>query len=629
MYSSLSDIIQKKGSSIVERLEPMNIIEFAESKQGLDMTLFPMQKFILKTFYKLPLSEDINENRIIIRDMFNEVTLHEFSERETIDFLYKNKLINMNYEDIYEKKLPFSDVMFFVGRRGSKTKMTNIIIAYSLYELLFYDNPHWMFNNKPVTDEISVTVVSNHSRGGNRQFRELIGLVAKSKFFRPYIAGKTKDGYWFKTKEFMRLEKLGHTENLGNIRVSSSAANYGVRGDANLAGALDEFCHLMDSENNDKENPLDKAMWEALAPSTYEYVATQGPAKGKSFGKMFILSSPNGKKGLAYQMYEESFEKKTRLMLNMPSFYVNITLDSNKLKADYDVSESSYEQEILAKFTSKISKWIHNPNLILAASNKNNPNILGWNVNKNYTYYMGIDFALRGDLMSFAIVHTEPTIPANYSPIEDKYAGLLAQDGQIYVVDYIYSNQAQPGTAMDIEYLVKQVSKAIYIYGVRKGAYDQWSRDTIEKFLKKFSVNNVLECMSATQVLNNSMASIYKQLVMEGRIITPNDEDTYPDYSGDWNMTYLDEVFRLVEYRGRNGLIKVENPSGHDDRYKAVEKAIYLAYTKAAPLSTSLYGSNEVSVGIPGKGVIGGGANDMYNRYRAGRSKKYDGMRPA
>ena len=88
---------------------------------------------------------------------------------------------------------------------------------------------------------------------------------------------------------------------------------------------------------------------------------------------------------------------------------------------------------------------------------------------------------------------------------------------------------------------------------------------------------------------NNDLSKTYKQLASEGRIITPRDDCTYPIHTTDWDMTYLEEVFQLMEYRSRNGMIKVENPSGHDDRYKAVEKAIYLAYTKAAPTITSLY----------------------------------------
>lgn len=598
---AITDIVKQTGKDAVGELSPLNIIEFAESKEGLNLTLYPMQRLILKLFYRLPLSTDINENKIIIRDEFNDVILHEFCERDCLDFLYNKRYCNLSYYDIYIDKVPFRNAQLYIGRRGTKTMLTTIISAYTIYELLFYHDPHSLFHNKPLVSEIAITLVSNHTRGSSRQYRELTGAIAKSKFFRPYIGGDSKEGFWLKTKAFIELQNRGMTTSSqrGNIRISSSAANYGIRGDSNIAGVLDEFCIYADSEVSEKDNPIDRAVYEALAPSTFEYVDNNG----RRWGKMFILSSPNGKKGEGYRMYEESFTAKNSLMLNMPSPFVNTRLDPLELRAMSETNRASFEQEILAMFNSRISHWIENGKLILAASDKNRPNQAGYGINLKHTYYMGIDFALDGDGTAVAIAHSEPKVPKSYAPIEPGLEKLLATSGDIYVVDYIYLIQPEPGKTLDIEGLVKKIARLVKQYNVQKGYYDQWSKGTIEKFLKQAGLNSVLECLTATIRSNNDLASVYKQLTREGRIITPNDKETFPEYSSDWNMTYLDEVFQLVEYKKAGGMIKVENPSGHDDRYKAVEKAVYLAYTKQIPTVRQLYSDNPAAFDIENRCV--------------------------
>ncbi|EJF05931.1 hypothetical protein ThvES_00020020, partial [Thiovulum sp. ES] len=56
----------------------MDIVTFAESKSGLGLKLYPGQKFIFKLFYNMPLSDSLEDNKIVIRDQFNEAILHTF-----------------------------------------------------------------------------------------------------------------------------------------------------------------------------------------------------------------------------------------------------------------------------------------------------------------------------------------------------------------------------------------------------------------------------------------------------------------------------------------------------------------------------------------------------------------------
>ena len=96
---AFADTLLQLSSKNIDDSKPMNIIDFAQSKFGLGVKLYPGQRFILKLFYGLPLDDKVDEtDPIIIRDQFNEKTVHTFSEREFLDFLYLEKRINIDFE---------------------------------------------------------------------------------------------------------------------------------------------------------------------------------------------------------------------------------------------------------------------------------------------------------------------------------------------------------------------------------------------------------------------------------------------------------------------------------------------------------------------------------------------------
>ena len=82
-----------------------------------------------------------------------------------------------------------------------------------------------------------------------------------------------------------------------------------------------------------------------------------------------------------------------------------------------------------------------------------------------------------------------------------------------------------------------------------------------------------------------------------------------PDYP-----EFIDEVFSLKETVGRNGLIKVENTSEHDDRFVSVAKALYLCYINQDKTATVLGSSSRV-------GIIGSTRRNVYNAGVSGLNK--------
>lgn len=90
-----------------------NILEYIESGWGLSMRLYPVQRFLVKLYYHLPLNNDVRD--INISDMFNAKIVYRFTELEYLDFLYKEGRCNIDTQD-HERR----ELLLAIGRRGGK-----------------------------------------------------------------------------------------------------------------------------------------------------------------------------------------------------------------------------------------------------------------------------------------------------------------------------------------------------------------------------------------------------------------------------------------------------------------------------------------------------------------------------
>ena len=70
-----------------------NVLQYAEASWGLDMGLYPVQRFIVKLYYNMPLDDKIRD--IFVTDMFKSRVLYEFTEVEYLKFLYSEGRCNI------------------------------------------------------------------------------------------------------------------------------------------------------------------------------------------------------------------------------------------------------------------------------------------------------------------------------------------------------------------------------------------------------------------------------------------------------------------------------------------------------------------------------------------------------
>lgn len=109
----------------------VDIITFVESPWGLNFKLFPVQRFILKSFYGMHLD---NINKVInVPDEINERILYNFTELEFLKFLAEEGRCNTDF--IEDKN--FNELVLVLGRRAGKCRSINDIISTTIGSITF------------------------------------------------------------------------------------------------------------------------------------------------------------------------------------------------------------------------------------------------------------------------------------------------------------------------------------------------------------------------------------------------------------------------------------------------------------------------------------------------------------
>ena len=113
----------------------VDIVTFIEAPWGLAIKLMPVQKFIVKTLYGLPL-DNVN-NTIEVPDMTNERILYTFTEQSFLKWLHAEGRCNT---DVTEGKI-FQELVLAAGRRSGKSTMASCISNYEFYKLVKRGDP--------------------------------------------------------------------------------------------------------------------------------------------------------------------------------------------------------------------------------------------------------------------------------------------------------------------------------------------------------------------------------------------------------------------------------------------------------------------------------------------------------
>lgn len=540
-----------------------NIIEFASAPWGLGMgsvegipPLFPVQKFIFKCYYNIPLSG--KERNIIVKDRFNEKVRFQFNELEYLHFLHEEGRINVS-EITGNSNDTRPNLVLVIGRRGCKSSSIAVLVAFETYKLLKKICPQSYYNIMP-DQEIRISCIATNQEQASELFRMITGHLERSEYFRRFRNKPTQTYMQLSTSRDIEQYGLGQRP---SIRiVASPCSGRGLRGHNNIIAVLDEMAYFFESETSlDKS---DSTIYDAVTPSTAKFSSPQGD----SHGRVISISSPASRSGKFFELYQRSFESDCQdlLMVKAPTWEVDYTLSPKILRAKYAENPTGYDVEYGANFSDRVSGWLENEQMLRA-------NIIPGLKLKKLSYdrtphFMGIDVGLKNDGTAVAITHIEKK---NIGGIQKNVIELDAID-----VRYAFDEEKEFFTPEEIAEWLYSFTQKFFIV---KGIMDQYYGMAIIPLLTDKNVKQI----ETVHVSRDYSSKIYQNLmtkILDNGLRIPESEERIVNGKKTKDLELITELLTLQMVIHSKYLISVKAPQikgMHDDLSDAYARSVYLA----------------------------------------------------
>lgn len=579
-----------------------NIVEFAEAPWGLGLgateevpPLYPVQRFLLKCYYNIPL--DDGEKNIIIKDRFNEKVRFHFSEMEYLHFLFEEGRININEvtgnpEDVR------SNLLLVIGRRGLKTSSIALLISYEIYKLLRKYNPHQYYNIM-AGDEIRFSCIATNKEQATELFSRITGHIERSDYFKRFRNRPTLNYMQLSTEHDVESYGMGGRP---SIRVvASPCSGRGLRGHNNMIVVFDEMAYFFEADTSIDRS--DRVIYEAVTPS----VAKFNSPDGQPHGRIISISSPGTRSGKFFELYQRAFEPDCNdlLMIQAPTWEVDYTLSPKYLRSKFAENPTSYMSEFGAQFSDRISGWIDNEQILRV-------NIVPGLRTKQLSYeriphFMGIDIGLKNDGTAIAITHIvrkdTPNGPRDFIELD-------CAD-----VRYAKDEKKEHFRPEEIAEWIAGYTKRFFIV---KGIMDQYYGLAIVPAL----FENGIKQIEAVHVSRDFSSKVYQNLMskmLDASLRIPEGEPHVQEGRKTSDLSLVTELLTLQATQHSQYMITVQAPDVkgmHDDLSDAYARSVYLAtdYLKQGGLSSVKSNIAKVT----GQGVT-------YKRYlrKARRSSLY------
>ena len=267
----MQNLVSDYRAKISKDSATVDIITFSEAAWGLNFNLFPMQKFILKVFYGLPL--DNEEKSIPLPDQLNTKILDWFTETEMMDYLISNKRTNLR--DYTPGKMR-REFMLCCGRRASKSNIISLIGGYETYRVVKMGNPQAYFGF-PSGSEIDITTVAAVDEQAATLFNMIKNRAVDCAYLKDRISASTQTYFSLFTDDDLKANRDA------SIRIyCGGAGSSALRSKNNLVVVMDEAAHF---PQYGRGNLAD--VWQALTPSVASFVPV-----GKREGEGKIMPQP-------------------------------------------------------------------------------------------------------------------------------------------------------------------------------------------------------------------------------------------------------------------------------------------------------------------------------------------------
>lgn len=559
---SLSDICTTFVSSTkLKDDSDKNIIEFAKAPWGLGMgtmegvpPLYPVQEFILKCYYNIPL--DGEDHKIIINDRFNEKERFRFTELEYLKFLNDEGRINIKEVTgaVEDNRL---DLELIIGRRGTKTSTISVITSFETYKLLKKHFPQEYYRIMP-DDEIRITCIATNQEQAGELFRRITGHLERAEYFKKF-RNKPTLGYMQLSSQ-RDIEMYGSGMRPSLRLVAAACSGRGIRGHNNIVAIMDEMAYFFEAENSADRS--DKAVYDAVAPSVAKFSAPDG----EPHGRIIAISSPAMRTGQFYDLYQRSLEPdcKNLLMIKAPTWEVDYTLSPKFLRAKFSDNPITYMSEYGAEFSDRISAWIDNEQVLRI-------NIIPGLRTKTSSYertphFLGIDIGLKNDGTALAICHT----------VKMEFQGQMKEFIELDCLDVRYPGE-EDKEYFRPEEMVEWISTYMDKFFIVKGVVDQYAALSVVPLLHDKGFKQIEE-LTSTRDMNSRVYQNLMSKMLDAALRIPESEETEGGKHKD--IPLIKELLTLQAKVHSKYLISVQAPQvkgAHDDCSDAFVRAVWLA----------------------------------------------------
>lgn len=562
----------------------INIIEFIETFQLLPNGLYPVQKFILKLYYNLPLDDKLpsdDADKIQVKDRFGNFKQY-LTEIEYLDYLYQQGRCNISKQDDKVRR----ELILVVGRRSGKSTLSSIITVYELYKLLGRGCPQDYYGI-PSTSEIRIISVANDKDQAEIVYGAISAYTTTVNYFKDTLIHDTKTYQQFQTEKDAETWGKGNLKDGGRgtltVTFKSSVAK-GLRGRGNIIVILDEVAFFV-NEGRSSASQIYRAITPATAQFSPKDQKDKRIAVGPSEGRVILISSPDAKEGFFFEQYQMSLSKgvssRNMLMIQAPTWEVNPSLSAEDYEVEYAKSPTDFDTEYGAQFSDRVRGWIENSkDLTDCASTEARPLIRGY---PREPFFAGIDFGITHDGTAISLTHLKDG-KINLGYHEIWYPKKKWKDSNPHLDTPLveYANRLQDIDRLDIDEIVKWITVIANRFYIEKGVFDQYAGHIFEQALHKVGLNQFemrkFTTSESSEIYNNAkMMMMTRQLSLYDYPIPQVKNSMGLDV--ELHSPHVKELLELQASSGGKNIVIVEAPniSGkHDDFSDSYMRSIML-----------------------------------------------------
>jgi hypothetical protein len=613
----------------------VDVLTYIRAEWGLRENPYPIQQFILKLIYGLPLDDRATDSvvKVINNTTIQVDRIDAFSHESVLDIGEYKKLKVVKYDRdnsqlVFEQTITGivpGDLIYPRILTWDKFR-ENVIGAYTETEFLKFlyaegpNTPNCRCNLNPelhnmrLGQQIHMIILRMGRRGTKTTQSQWIGCYTAYKILKKYNPQKY---FKFRQEQPIRITLMATAreqaqELLAPARAAMSRSPYlkrfvesnskqklvlntpynkahglssesgitiaaipcsakAARGPANVIALLEEFGAFYYELAG--SNKSDQAVYEAIAPSTSDFT---NPETGNPEGMVMIISTPLSKETYMYTLEDKIWKKEitNALVLHLPSAWLNSNLKPEILKNEYSKGADYFEREFEACYSDQISPAI--PKELVEKCRKDP--IYSEKIHIGEETYMGFDLGLKNDGTAIWIVAVNSLGEARV--VHREYIRYNYKSNWKDFVD------DKDDSALSIEKIAKHVDYLWTYWGVLKGLGDQWNSYGFASYLQSSARHN-LELPEINSQYNDRIARNFMSFLSQGRV-------EYYEDAKDWDHSdsFLRELTKLQKTlsSGTPPRMKIHAPSikgAHDDRFSALSRALFCAEMSIADRPSS------------------------------------------